>query len=57
MAGGGAIIRAEISMAEPEPHIATDRARGGNTPHIVRYVLLISLPLVIIGMAIVLGAF
>lgn len=44
-------------MAEPETHIATDRARGGNTPHIVRYVLLISLPLAIIGMAIVLGAF
>lgn len=44
-------------MAEPEVHVATDRARAGSTPHIVRYVLLVSLPLAIIGMAVVLGAF
>lgn len=37
-------------MADEE-HIATDKARAGTTPHIVRYVLLISLALVIVGMA------
>lgn len=37
-------------MAEPEEHIATDDARGGSTPHIVRYVLAVSLVLAIIAM-------
>ena len=43
-------------MADPEPHIQTDEARAGSTPHIVRYVLVISILLAIIGMAVVLGA-
>ena len=30
-----------------EVHIETDEARGGSTPHIVRYVLLISMLLAI----------
>lgn len=34
-----------------EVHIETDEARGGSTPHIVRYVLLISLTLAIIAMS------
>lgn len=33
--------------------IDTDKVRAGTTPHIVRYVLMISLILVIAGMAIV----
>ncbi|WP_268934739.1 hypothetical protein [Sphingobium sp. CAP-1] len=37
-------------MAEQEQHIATDDARGGSTPHIVRYVLGISLALAVIAM-------
>ncbi|MDX3900314.1 MAG: hypothetical protein QHC40_07380 [Sphingobium sp.] len=41
-------------MAQDEQHIITDDARSGSTPHIVRYVLAISLSLVIIGMLIVL---
>ncbi|MFM7028063.1 MAG: hypothetical protein ACKOXK_05230 [Chakrabartia sp.] len=43
-------------MEPNEPHITTNRARAGTTPHIVRYVLAISLALVLIGMAIVLIA-
>lgn len=35
-----------------EVHIETDEARGGSTPHIVRYVLVISLFLVIAAFAI-----
>lgn len=35
-----------------EVHIETDEARGGSTPHIVRYVLVISLLLVIAAFAI-----
>jgi hypothetical protein len=31
-----------------EVHVSTDEARGANTPHIVRYVLLISLVLAIV---------
>jgi hypothetical protein len=34
-----------------EIHVTTDEARGANTPHIVRYVLLISLLLVIIALS------
>lgn len=42
-------------MAEPQIHIATDQARAGSTPHIVRYVLGISLALVIVAMLLLLG--
>ncbi|MFC3442007.1 hypothetical protein ACFOKF_12590 [Sphingobium rhizovicinum] len=41
-------------MAEPEKHIAADEARAGSTPHIVRYVLGISMVLAIIAMLLVL---
>jgi hypothetical protein len=41
-------------MAQDEQHIITDDARSGSTPHVVRYVLAISLSLAIIGMLIVL---
>lgn len=41
-------------MADEQEHIATDSARAGSTPHIVRYVLGISLPLVVIGMLLIL---
>lgn len=34
-----------------EVHIQTDEARGGSTPHIVRYVLVISLLLVIVALS------
>lgn len=34
-----------------EVHVTTDEARGGNTPHIVRYVLTISLLLVIVALS------
>jgi hypothetical protein len=34
-----------------EVHIPTDEARGASTPHIVRYVLLISLILAIAGLS------
>jgi hypothetical protein len=36
-----------------EVHIETDEARGGSTPHIVRYVLVISLVLVIAALSLV----
>ncbi len=36
-----------------EVHIETNEARGGSTPHIVRYVLLISLLLAIIAMSVI----
>jgi hypothetical protein len=42
-------------MSEPEIHVATENARAGETPHIVRYVLGISIVLVIVGMILVLG--
>ncbi|WP_298401281.1 hypothetical protein [Sphingobium sp.] len=41
-------------MAEPEKHIAADDARAGATPHIVRYVLGISLALAVIAMLLLL---
>lgn len=44
-------------MVEEEKHIATEDARSGSTPHIVRFILGISLPLVIIGMLIVLWSY
>jgi len=34
-----------------EVHISTNEARGGSTPHIVRYVLGISLVLVIVALS------
>ncbi|WEK47931.1 MAG: hypothetical protein P0Y56_06440 [Candidatus Andeanibacterium colombiense] len=34
-----------------EVHLETDEARGGSTPHIVRYVLAVSLALAIIALA------
>jgi protein involved in polysaccharide export with SLBB domain len=36
-----------------EIHITTDEVRGGSTPHIVRYVLGISLFLIIIAFSVV----
>ena len=36
-----------------EIHIETDEARGGSTPHIVRYVLAASLVLAIIAMSVI----
>ena len=41
-------------MADQEQHVATDQARAGSTPHVVRYVLGISLALAVIGMLLVL---
>ena len=38
---------------EPEVHKSTDDARAGATPHIVRYVLGISLFLAILAMTII----
>jgi hypothetical protein len=34
-----------------EVHVTTDEARGADTPHIVRYVLLISIVLAIIALS------
>lgn len=34
-----------------EVHISKDEARGGSTPHIVRYVLLVSLALAVIALS------
>ena len=36
-----------------EVHVDTDEARGGSTPHIVRYVLVISLFLAIAAMTLI----
>ncbi len=36
-----------------EVHIETDAARGGATPHIVRYVLAISLVLAVVALSLV----
>ncbi len=36
-----------------EVHIETDEARGGSTPHIVRYVLVISLFLAIAALSLI----
>ena len=40
-------------MVEQEEHVTTDEARAGTTPHIVRYVLGISLALAVIAMLLV----
>lgn len=44
-------------MPDPEMHVQTDRARGGTTPHITRYILLISLPLAVAALLAVLVLF
>jgi hypothetical protein len=49
-------VEPETNMAEQETHIATEDVRAGSTPHIVRYVLGISLALAILAMIIILGA-
>ena len=36
-----------------EVHIQTDEARGGSTPHIVRYVLVISTLLAIVALSVI----
>ncbi|WP_262982712.1 hypothetical protein [Sphingobium sp. SCG-1] len=41
-------------MPDNQQHVDTDNARSGSTPHIVRYVLAISLILVILGMGLIL---
>jgi len=41
-------------MDEGEQHIDTTRARAGSTPHMTRYILPISLGLVVIAFLIVL---
>jgi hypothetical protein len=40
-------------LAQDDVHIDTERARAGATPHIVRFVLLISLVLAVLAMLIV----
>lgn len=39
-------------MADKPEIISTDKARGGVTPHIVRYVLIISLILAVVALAV-----
>jgi hypothetical protein len=53
-AGRSQSSREEI-MPDPEIHITTERARAGATPHIVRYVLGISLLLAVIAMIVIIG--
>ncbi len=40
-------------MEEPPVRVTTNKARGGVTPHIVRYVLAASLGLAIVALAVV----
>ncbi|HEX7751923.1 MAG TPA: hypothetical protein VF440_05930 [Novosphingobium sp.] len=42
-----------MEMHDNEVHIRTDEARGGSTPHIVRYVLVISLFLAIAALSLI----
>lgn len=42
-----------MTNAEPPEHISEQDARAGNTPHIVRYVLGISMALIIIIFAVI----
>ena len=44
-------------MVEQERHIATEEARSGSTPHVVRYILGVSLTLAIIAMIVILWAY
>jgi len=37
----------------PQPHIDTEDARAGSTPHVVRWVLGISLTLAVVAMSVV----
>lgn len=39
-------------MEEPQVHVTTNEARAGTTPHIVRYVLAVSLVLVVVVFAV-----
>ncbi len=41
-------------MTEPQEHVTTTEARGGSTPHMTRYVLVIGTGLVIVLFAIIL---
>ena len=41
-------------MVDDETHVTQTEARAGSTPHIVRYVLAISLALVIVAFAVIL---
>ena len=43
-------------MADPndKTHLSTNEARGGSTPHVTRYVLGISMVLIIVIMAVIL---
>lgn len=40
---------------DPQKHISTEEARAGETPHIVRYILAISLAAVVVLFAIILA--
>jgi len=42
-----------MEVRNDEVHIRTDEARGGSTPHIVRYVLAISLFLAVAALSLV----
>jgi hypothetical protein len=42
-------------MADPELHRTRTEARAGSTPHIVRYILAISLALVILAYIVILA--
>ncbi|WP_363735187.1 MULTISPECIES: hypothetical protein [unclassified Sphingobium] len=44
-------------MAEQERHITTEEARAGSTPHVVRYILGVSLTLAIIVMIVILWGY
>ena len=44
-------------MAEDQVHLSRTEARAGATPHIVRYILAISLLLIVVAFAAVLGLF
>ncbi|MEO6581786.1 MAG: hypothetical protein ABIN68_03125 [Sphingomicrobium sp.] len=41
-------------MTDPQEHVTTTEARGGSTPHMTRYVLVIGTALVIVLFAIIL---
>jgi len=44
-------------MAEQERHITTEEARAVSTPHVVRYILGVSLTLAIIVMIVILWGY
>jgi hypothetical protein len=44
---------ATVDNEQPTQHIATDKARAGSTPHVVRYVLTISMTLAVLGLLLV----